>query len=356
METNTALSILAVLAILYTAYAAQNLIAPITAAVVASFILSPIMRARLFRRLPSGVSAGFIVLTLIAAFCLGVFLLYGPISEWAQKIPDALDHLRHETAAISEPVQKMKEASKTMEQVASSMGRDNQPAQTVIVREPGVLQQFMTIAGQKGSSILIFFVLLYFLLASSEVLYSRIVNSVEKAGGKEKARRILRTIEREISHYLASITLINIGLGVVIGLSMWAIGLPDPLLWGALAALFNFVPYAGVIAGMALTGFASYIVFGSLTDAFYAPLIYFFWNAIESQIVTPTVLGKRHTLNSAVVFVSIVFWGWLWGVIGAVLAVPILVIGNAICAHVEHLKPVSYFIDGSPRPHTPLPE
>ncbi|MGX1198923.1 AI-2E family transporter [Parvibaculum sp. MBR-TMA-1.3b-4.2] len=355
MKSETALAILAVLAVLYTAYAAQNLIAPITASIVASFILSPLLRMRLFRRLPAALTSAILVITLIATFCLGVFLLYGPVSEWAQKIPEALSQLRHDTAALSKPVQQMQEASETVEEVARSMG-SKQPAQTVIVREPGLLQQLMAVAGQKGASILVFFVLLYFLLSSIEVLYSRIVSAVEKAGEKEKARRILRTIEREISHYLASITLINIGLGVAIGLSMWALGLPDPLLWGALAALFNFVPYAGVIAGMALTGFASYIAFGNLAEAFYAPLIYFFWNAIESQIVTPTILGKRHTLNAAIVFVSIVFWGWLWGVIGAVLAVPILVIANAICAHVEHLKPISYFIDGTPRPHAPLPE
>lgn len=174
------------------------------------------------------------------------------------------------------------------------------------------------------------------------------IRSARRLTDKEKARRILRSIEREISTYLLSISLINAGLGVAIGLSLWAIGLPNAALWGAAAALLNFVPYAGLAAGMALTGFVGFITFDEPGRALLAPALYLFWNIIESQFVTPSILGRRHTLNAAVVFLSIVFWGWMWGVIGAVLAVPILVMLNTCFAQIEPLRKFSIFIDGSP--------
>lgn len=212
------------------------------------------------------------------------------------------------------------------------------------------MEQVMEVAGQKGTSFLIFIVLLYFLLATGELLRDRIIRSARRLTDKEKARRILRSIEREISTYLFSISFINAGLGLCIGVSLWAIGLPNAALWGVAAALLNFIPYAGAVAGMALTTLIALIAFDDLGRILAVPAIYFLWNLIESQFVTPSVLGRRHTLNAAVVFLSIVFWGWMWGVIGAVLAVPILVIMNTCFAQIEGLRKFSIFIDGSPRP------
>lgn len=346
MRAETSLAILAVLAVLYTAYLAQNLVAPVVAAVVASFILMPLMRATPFRFLPDAASAAIMVTLIVGALGGAAWMLAEPAAKWTARIPDALAEFQRRSSEISEPVEAMRRASKQVEEITNG----GPAPQAVVVKEPGLVEQMMDAASQKGTSFLIFIVLLYFLLATGELLRDRIIRSAKRLTDKEKARRILRSMEREISTYLFSISLINAGLGIAIGTSLWAIGLPNALLWGVAAALLNFVPYAGAAAGMALTGFVGFIAFDDLGQALLAPAIYFFWNLIESQFVTPSILGRRHTLNAAVVFLSIVFWGWMWGVIGAVLAVPILVMMNTCFAQIEALRKFSIFIDGRPLP------
>lgn len=348
MRAETALWILVLLAILYTAYLAQNLVAPVTAAVVGSFILMPLMRAAPFRFLPHALSAAIMVVVILGALGGAIYMLAEPAAQWTARIPAAIEEFEERSREISEPVEAMRRASEQVEELARVRGGQDQ--QTVVVKEPPLMEQVMEVAGQKGTSFLIFIVLLYFLLATGELLRDRIIRSARRLTDKEKARRILRSIEREISTYLFSISFINAGLGLCIGVSLWAIGLPNAALWGVAAALLNFVPYAGAVAGMALTTLIALIAFDDLTRVAAVPAIYFFWNLIESQFVTPSVLGRRHTLNAAVVFLSIVFWGWMWGVIGAVLAVPILVIMNTCFAQIEGLRKFSIFIDGSPRP------
>lgn len=350
MQPETSLAVLAVLALLYTAWLAQNLVAPIVAAVIASFIFMPLLRVAPFRFLPGAVAAAIVVAALTGTFAGAVYVLAEPAVEWATRIPAAIENAKLKSSEFTEPVETMRRVSREMEELGRMAGA---PAE-VVMREPSLMAQIVDVAMQKGASILIFIVLLYFLLATGEMLRDRIIHAAKRLTDKEKARRILRGIEREISTYLLSITLINAGLGVAVGLSLWALGMPNALLWGVAAALLNYIPYAGPLAGMALMGFAAFITFDSLAQALAVPAIYLFWNVVESQFVTPSVLGRRHTLNAAVVFVAIVFWGWMWGVIGAVLAVPILVILNTCFAQSEHLRKFSYFINGNAIP-TPLP-
>lgn len=357
MRAETSLAVLSVLAILYTAYLAQNLVAPITAALVASFILMPLMRTVPFRVLPDALSAALIVLAIVGALAAAVWALAEPAAEWAGRIPATVAELKQKSGDIVEPVEAMRRAGEQMEELT----RDRNQRQSIVMREQSLIDRAMEAAGQKGASFLIFIVLLYFLLATGELLRDRVIRSARSLTDKEKARRILRSMEREISTYLLSISLINAGLGLAIGLSLWAIGLPNAALWGVAAALLNFVPYAGAAAGMALTGLVGFIAFDDPGRALLAPAIYFGWNLIESQFVTPSILGRRHTLNAAVVFLSIIFWGWMWGVIGAVLAVPILVMMNTCFAQIEPLRKFSIFIDGRALPGqnangSPLPD
>jgi len=236
MRAETALGILAVLAILYTAYLAQNLVAPITAAVVGSFIFMPLMRTAPFRFLPDAVSASLIVAAIIGTLAGGVYMLAEPAAKWAERIPAALEEIEEKSREFSEPMAAMRRASKQVEEI--TQGDDER--REVVVRDEGLVAQAMEVAGQKGASILIFIVLLYFLLATGELLRDRIIRSAKRLTDKERARRILFSIEREISTYLLSISLINAGLGIAIGVTLWAIGLPNAMLWGVAATLLNF--------------------------------------------------------------------------------------------------------------------
>ncbi|WP_293333671.1 AI-2E family transporter, partial [Parvibaculum sp.] len=202
MRAETSLGILALLAILYTAFLAQNLVAPVTAAIVGSFILAPLMRAVPFRFFPDALSAAIMVLAILGVLAGAIYMLAEPAAHWTARIPEAVDELERRSSKISEPVKAMRRASEQMQELANVRGGEE--PQAVVVRETGLMEQVMEVAGQKGTSFLIFIVLLYFLLATGELLRDRIIRSARRLTDKEKARRILRSIEREISTYLFS--------------------------------------------------------------------------------------------------------------------------------------------------------
>lgn len=351
MLPGTALSFLAILALLYTFYLAQALIAPVFTAIVVSFLFTPLLRLFPLKHLPDPAAAAIIVFTLLGLSGGGLYLLADPVSEWAERIPAAIEEFRQRTREITISMEEMREMADSLSDMEEEARN-----QDVVIQEASLANRALTLAGTIGTSLLIFFVFLYFILATNHLMRDRIVQIAPRIGDKEKARRIIRDIEREISGYLVSVTLINMGLGTAIGLCMWAIGLPNPVLWGAAGMILNYIPYLGPAIGMTLTGIAGFLTMPDPVYALLPPAFYFLCNLIESQLVLPTVIGRRHTINSAVVFLSIVFWGWMWGVIGAVLAVPILVIVKTAFSHLDRLQKFSVFIASEDRKPRRLPD
>ncbi|MGK2740574.1 AI-2E family transporter [Tepidicaulis sp. LMO-SS28] len=351
MLPGTALSFLAILALLYTFYLAQALIAPVFTAIVVSFLFTPLLRLFPLKHLPDPAAAAIIVFTLLGLSSGGLYLLADPVSEWAERIPAAIEEFRQRTREITISMEEMREMADSLSDMEEEARN-----QDVVIQEASLANRALTLAGTIGTSLLIFFVFLYFILATNHLMRDRIVQIAPRIGDKEKARRIIRDIEREISGYLVSVTLINMGLGTAIGLCMWAIGLPNPVLWGAAGMILNYIPYLGPAIGMTLTGIAGFLTMPDPVYALLPPAFYFLCNLIESQLVLPTVIGRRHTINSAVVFLSIVFWGWMWGVIGAVLAVPILVIVKTAFSHLDRLQKFSVFIASEDRKPRRLPD
>lgn len=358
MLPGTALSFLSILALFYKLYLAQALIAPVFTAIVVSFLFTPLLRLSPLKYLPDPASAAVIVFTLLGLCGGGLYLLADPVSEWAERIPSAIEEFQERTREITVPMEEMRAASEKMREAAGNIANGNKKpgGQEVVIQEASVANRALTLMGEIGTSLLIFFVFLYFVLATTHLMRDRIVRIAPRISDKEKARRIIRDIEREISGYLVSVTLINIGLGIAIGLCMWAVGLPNPVLWGAAGMILNYIPYLGPAIGMALTGIAGLLTMSDPALALLPPAFYFLCNLIESQLVLPTVIGRRHTINAAMVFLSIVFWGWMWGVIGAVLAVPILVIIKATFSHLDRLQKFSVFIAAEERKTRPLPD
>jgi predicted PurR-regulated permease PerM len=151
-------------------------------------------------------------------------------------------------------------------------------------------------------------------------------------------------VERAISRYLLTITLINAGLGVAVFALLFAIGLPNAFIWGVVAFVFNFLPFLGALAGVVLVALYSVVMIEPLGTALLAPALYMLATTVEGQFVTPTILGRRLKLNTVSVFVTVVFWGWLWGIAGALMAVPFLVIVKVICDNVDSLKTLGSFL------------
>jgi len=187
-------------------------------------------------------------------------------------------------------------------------------------------------------------IFLFFLLASGDLFHQKLVQSMPTFSDKKRALSIAHEIEKELSRYLFTITLINIGLGVAVGFSLWLVNMPTPAVFGALATVLNFIPYIGAIVGMALVGVIALAEFGDVTAALIPVLVYFACTSLEGQFLTPMIVGRRLEMNAAAVFLSVAFWGWIWGVTGMFLAVPIMVGVKILASYVDSLQPLGNFL------------
>ena len=340
-----AATVLAVLAALYTLYFAADFIIPVTAAIVLNLVLSPIPRFFSKFRVPDVVTASLIVPGFFLIVCLAVYGLAEPTRDWLARIPEVAHEVQTKLREMKEPVAQVKEASQEVEKVASVGDEGSEQAEVEVrVKPPSLLERLFGTLQQVGIQTGVTFVLLYFLLASGEMFKEKLVRVMPRLKDKKRALRITQEIERHVSSYLFTITLINAGLGLAIGLGLYAIGLPNAVMWGVMAMLLNFLPYIGAIFGIAVVLVAALITFDTLSEALIAPAIYCGANIIESQFVTPVVLGRRLTLNSVIVFLSVGFWGWIWGVPGALMAVPLLVILKVLCDHIESMAAIGEFL------------
>jgi predicted PurR-regulated permease PerM len=183
--------------------------------------------------------------------------------------------------------------------------------------------------------------LLYFFLSWGRVLLIRIGELIGDKGQQKRFLLLANSVEIEVSKYLFTVTLINIGLASAVAALLYLLGMPNPLLWGAVAGLLNFVPYLGSLLTAVLIGGAALLTFDGLAESVMVVAIFGGLTILEGQIITPLVLGRRLALNPLVVFLSVVFWFWLWGVMGALMAVPLLIILKIIGDHVSALQPVA---------------
>jgi predicted PurR-regulated permease PerM len=195
-----------------------------------------------------------------------------------------------------------------------------------------------------GTSIAVTFVLSLFLLASGTMFYEKIVQSFTLLSDKKRALRVVYDVEREISRYLFTIALINAGLGIAIASGLWAIGVPNPFIWGIAAGILNFLPYVGATLTIIGVAAISLVSFDSLSYAAVAPAYVMLCNIIEGHAITPFVVGRRLEINAVAIFIAVAFWSWLWGLVGALIAVPLLVMVKVFCDHFESLHQVGNFL------------
>jgi predicted PurR-regulated permease PerM len=218
---------------------------------------------------------------------------------------------------------------------------DGDGRQTVQVEGTNLAETVITSTRTFIAGVIIVVALLYFLLAYGDVLASKIVQLSSSGRAISAAAR---AAEGEISAYLFTITLINAGLGVAVGGAMALLGMPNPVLWGVMAAVLNFIPYIGAMTGIAIVAVVALLTFDDPGRAALPPLCYFVLTGLEGQFLTPTILGYRLRLNPVVIFLWLVLWTWLWGVPGALLAVPILTGLKIVCDQVESLRPLGELI------------
>ncbi len=341
---SVAVTTLMVLAVLYTLFFARALILPVVLALLLSLLLTPIVR--FFHRklhVPPAVGAGVVLLSLLASIGLSVVFAVQPAADWIQDLPSRVPDIQHRLNALRAPFERFSEASEQVQDITSFDEEESTPA--VTVEDEGALSGILMYRTPAFlANIVVMFILLYFLLASGDQFLRKIVRIVPRFQDKRRAVEIANDIEKRIASYLQTITIINLALGGCLSLAAWLIGLPNAPLWGILAFLLNFIPYLGPLLGTAFAFIISLLTFESIGHALALPAVYIALNIVEGNFITPLILSRILTLNTVIVFLSIMFWTWLWGIPGALLAVPILATLKIVSDHIDFLRPVGEFI------------
>jgi predicted PurR-regulated permease PerM len=283
-----------------------------------------------------------VVLGLLALLGLGLFELSGPAYEWTQQAPQSLRKVESKLRDLKKPVQTVSKATEQVVKMTKVAG-GKEPA-TVTVTTQSLGQRVFSQTTDFVAKGVVMFILLYFLLASGDLFLRKLIKVLPSLADKKRAVDIARQIETEISAYLATVTLINVILGVAVWGAMTLIGLPNPLLWGVLATITNYIPYLGAITMIAVLAMVGLLTFPDLGHALMPPGAFIGLNILESYLLTPMILGRRLTLNPVMIFLALTFWGWLWGITGAILAVPIMVVFKIFCDHSEPLAPIGEFL------------
>jgi predicted PurR-regulated permease PerM len=339
---NVALSGLFVLAAFYTLYFARSFFLPIVLALLLSLLLAPVVRALRRLRIPEPAGAAVVLLALLGALGFGIYELAEPAAEWTQKAPQSLRQIERKLRDLKKPVQAIGKATEQMEKITQVTG--GPATRTVEVKPVSLGQRLFSQATELVAGGLVMFILLYFLLASGDLFLRKLIRVLPSLDDKKRAVEIARQMESDVSAYLSTITLINLGVGLAVwGATAW-IGLPNAVLWGVLAFVTNYIPYLGAVVMMAVLAMVGLLTFDEVGQALLAPGSFVLINLIESYVATPLMLGRRLTLNPVVIFLGLTFWGWIWGIAGALLAVPIMVALKIFCDHIEPLAPVGEFL------------
>ncbi|MFC6488442.1 AI-2E family transporter [Nitratireductor sp. GCM10026969] len=327
-SAQAALVFLGVTAFFFILQAGSFLLVPVALAVVVGLMLSPIALRMERRGIPPALSATASVLLFVLVIGFLVAALAAPLTSWAGRVPQIWNELQLRLTSLSEPLATMRSLREEIRNVTG------EAEVTVSVEEGSAMESFAMLAPTVLAQVVIFFASLYFFIATRHDTRLAILKMCSGRNLRWRASHIFRDVEELVSNYLLSITIINICLGLAVTLALWLIGVPSAPLWGAMAGILNFIIYIGPAIMAALLFGVGLASFQSFAGSLLPPLVYLMLNAIEAQFVTPTVIGKRLTLNPFLVFLAIAFWIWLWGPIGGFIAIPALLIAFAIARNI----------------------
>ena len=332
---------LLLLAVLTVLYLARDLILPIVAALILSLVFLPLVRGLRKMFIPTPLGAGLVVLALLAGLVGGIYNLAEPASEWLDKAPKSLREIDSKLRTVTGSVSSVANATAQVQDITEKLtsgGEVKKKPREVIVREPKMAGAFFYSARNFTVSIISTLVLLYFLLASGDLFLRKTIAVTPKFSDKKRAVDIAQKVEAAVSRYLFTVAFINVCLGCAVALAMYLLDVPNPILWGVMVAALNFIPYIGDIISFSVLTIVGLLTFDQLWQSLMVPGVFYLLTALEGYLITPLVVSRRLSLNPVVIILSVLFWGWMWGVPGALLAVPILVALKTVCDRVESLQ------------------
>jgi predicted PurR-regulated permease PerM len=339
------LGIIAGALVLYTLYFSSTVAIPLVLACMFNLVLTPVVLALARVRIPAPVGAGLVVLFVLLVVGLGVLTLAQPAADWLRRLPYVIDQLADRLDFVQVPAKQLKEA----EEALTNLGAPAPDTATQVVVMPRAItlremlfnetSRFMIGAGTT-------LVLLYFMLAMGDKFLRRLVAALPDFGTKKQVVEIAHQLQSDMSHYLLTVSVINVAFGAIVAGAMFATGMPNPLLWGVMAGILNYVPFLGHTVSAIIIAVVALLSFPELGTAFIPPGLFIVIAALEGNVITPMILARRLTLNPVAVVAALLIWGWMWGIVGLLLAVPLLVVAKIACDKIEPLHPVGEFLGG----------
>jgi predicted PurR-regulated permease PerM len=332
-----------VLASMAALYVAEEVVLPVILAIVLKLLLQPFVRLLEDFRIPRAVGAVLSVLLVLLAFGGTISMLAGPAADWAGKLPEAIPKLKDSLSFLQDPIDAFQAMMKqiggvTGEAGSSPAGPGMHPSNWV----GALLSGSATVTSGMFTTLLV----LFYLLVSGETFLRRMVEILPRFKDKRQAVELSLHIERDVSAYLLTVACINAIVGIATGCVMWACGVANPVLWGAVAFVLNFVPILGAMVGIVIFLMASVLSLGVTWWALLPVGLYFGIHLLEGEFATPMLLARRFTINPVALILSLIFWYWMWGVPGAILAVPLLAIVKIVCDDLRPLRAFGHLLEG----------
>lgn len=336
------LTILAIVAGAAALSAAQGLLFPIVLAILLALLLTPAVDLTDRLRLPRWLGALLVVAALIGALLAAATQLAAPAQRWLNPKSPEWRKLEFRIREVKKPLETIKDAQERMADIAEDKPGKPKPKEVVVERRD--LFKALDDAKPLLVGALSTVVLLYFLLSSGDLFLRKLIRILPRLTDKKKAVGIARTIQVEIGRYFMTIASINLGLGVVTAGVMALLGMPSAVFWGALVAALNFIPYAGPGMSLVLLTAGAFVSLDSWPAILAVPISFFALVLVEGQFLQPILVGRRLRLNVVVTFLAVLAWGWLWGLAGVVVAIPILVVLKICADHVERMSALGEFL------------
>lgn len=339
------------LALLYTLYFAKSLLMPIIVALLFALLLSPLVKLLKRFYVPRTVSAALLLAALVVPFTLLGLELAEPAQKWASRLPELAGKMSEQLNTLNESVNiKPKPEPEKERSFFGFFSKDNEAvsAPSQIQENPfsqrltqGGLEVFLSVLSATPiviTQLLTFLIVALFLMIFGPHLFRHATEVLPQVRNKQHAADLVERIQLELSRYILTVSLINVGLGITTAVVLTLIGVEDALLWGVLVGLLNFAPYVGPLISVCILSVAGVAQYGPSWDALLPASVYFGINMIEAQFVTPLVLGQRMRLNPLMLMLWLILWGWMWGFIGVLLAVPLLVCLKLMADELNILK------------------
>jgi predicted PurR-regulated permease PerM len=317
---------------------------PVVASALIALLLAPPVRWLSKHHVPAGLAAALVIVGVVVVVGISVASLARPAAAWLNSGPETFARAGEKLQRLAEPLYNLQRTAARVQAATASPQPDgiSQPTKVEVTTNGMLSKVSGTTLGVFGAVATVLF-LTYFLLAAGE-RFSEQLGDIMPERHRRRMIDGLRDMQAQMSRYLAASALIRVSLGVATWACLKIIGLPNPALWGVVAAVLNFIPYLGPFAAMLIIGVAALVFFDTTGPVLYCVGAVFIIGLIEGNVATPLLLGHRLPLNVVAIFLGLLFWGWIWGVTGAVLAVPLTVLIKVFCDRVKPLEPLGVLL------------